>query len=751
MRSWLLVSLAFASLPASAAPLDKYAGTPGDVTISGPIDVPLQESPGGNPYAYVWVKFGADSDKGYLAQLSSDSQFHYMSSDLADELGLKVHTGNKKLINWKGEDHKGRLGVSVNYVDVDEVRIGDLVLKHVRVITSEPLDKDEKEKQELTVEPKGLSAGLTLSLPALEQLGWAVLPSDGVVRFVPAKDAASLVQSVGSEIPYTSREVTRERFGKRKDGRFYHPSVPILVDAKIGGVDSPRTALVLDVWAGTIDAQLELTGATYLQLGDASIANTSASIGGMAPVPTTLFKNPINGFVGGYVADMVTASLGSEVLSSYDFAADPANHTIALRPVSTPKRDNPTAAALAAALKDIEKPADDAKDEKKKSDEPDEEWKPKPKDLTKVAYLYANLGDLPNALANHKRVTEIKPRKCDGWQNVGETQAMMGDFQGALASFQQASTLYHAWWDLPVEQREDLEKELNKLEEKEREAAENYAQPAGCFKADGQMAAAALALSNYDQVAQTYKDKLDLDPGLAVTNGSMELVRGNLASAQASFRQAVKMSNDSKWGDARLGVGITYAESGDWVSAKELFNNWFAAGIRDDVDPLSLWLSYVRKYEGADASVAAIRKVASENPLSAEFTLAWFREALRAGKADEAAQAKARLDTILAWAHNNEPRRTFTWSNTARYLATLGDVAGAAQAADKAVQLQPQNDDAWEAKFEVAMLQGNAQEAQAALVRASTLGEAGHPTNALVRRTLAQGQIPDWLVPPVAK
>src|SRR6185503_3082689 len=124
----------------------------------------------------------------------------------------------------------------------------------------------------------------------------------------------------------------------------------------------------------------------------------------------------------------------------------------------------------------------------------------------------------------------------------------------------------------------------------------------------------------------------------------------------------------------------------------------------------------VRKYEGADASVAAIRKVAVENPLSAEFTLAWFREALRAGKADEAAQAKARLDTILAWAHSNEPRRTYTWSNTARYLATIGDLTGAAQAADKAVQLQPQNDDAWAAKFEVAMLQGNAQEAQAALM-----------------------------------
>jgi hypothetical protein len=102
MRSWLLVSLAFASLPAAAAPSMRSRARRETVTISGPVDVPLQESPGGNPLPYVWVKFGADSDKVYLSQLSSNSEWHYMSSDLADELGLKVHTGNKKLINWEG-------------------------------------------------------------------------------------------------------------------------------------------------------------------------------------------------------------------------------------------------------------------------------------------------------------------------------------------------------------------------------------------------------------------------------------------------------------------------------------------------------------------------------------------------------------------------------------------------------------------------------------------------------------------------
>src|SRR6185436_15729810 len=98
----------------------------------------------------------------------------------------------------------------------------------------------------------------------------------------------------------------------------------------IDGVDSPRTALILQRWGGTYDGELELTDATYLQLGDQTIANTTASIGGMAPVPTTLFKNPFHGFVAGYVPDMETAVLGSDVLSSYDFALDPVNHTIAL-------------------------------------------------------------------------------------------------------------------------------------------------------------------------------------------------------------------------------------------------------------------------------------------------------------------------------------------------------------------------------------------------------------------------------------
>ena len=753
MRAYWLLSLAFVSLPAAAERLDAFSGTPKSVEITGPIDVPLMESLGGSPSAYVWVNFGTDTN--YLAELSSNSKFHYMSTDLAEELGLKLKKGNQKLINWKGEDRKGRLGGVIDYVDVDEMKLGELTLHDVRVGTNEPLDKEETEERDLldSVEPEGFR--LVLSLTALEQVGWAILPSEGVVRFVPAADAAALVQGLGTAIPYTSRGTTVERWGKgsgKREFRFLYYPRSIMVDATIGGVSSPKTALILQSWFGSYDPRLELQGATFLELGDERWANTTVSIGGMPPAPATLVVDSGTPVFEGYVEDMETAVVGSEVLSRYDFAMDPVNHTITLRVVATPKRGDPNPSALALAQKRIEKPTEEEADaDKSAKDEPEEEWTPKVKDLARLAAIYARTGDLPNALATYKRVTEIKPRKCDGWQRVGETQVLMGDFSGALASFQQASTLHHAWWDIPVEEREDLEKELNKLEEEEREAAENYAQPQGCFRADGQIAATALALSNYEQVAQTYKDRIDLDPGLAVAYGSMELTQGNLAKAQSGYRQAVKMSNGDKDGAGRLGVGITYAETGDWASAKVLFDNWFGDGLNEDVDPIALWLSYVRRFEGPDASLAAIRKVASENPLSAPIAIAWFREAVRAGKTDEAAQAKTKLDAILAWEHSNEPRRAHTWSHTARYLATIGDVPGAAQAADKAVQLQPANDDAWAAKFEVAMLQGNAQEAQTALVRASTVGDVAHPTNALIRRTLAQGQVPDWLVPPVAQ
>jgi tetratricopeptide (TPR) repeat protein len=747
MRAQWLLPLLLVSLPASASRFDKFESTPKEVTISGTVEIPLVESPWGDPYDCVWVNFGGDDN--YLFRLETGIDISVMSEELAEELGLKKKTGNTKLIKWKGKEENGRIGGPFTYVDADTVVLGGLVLDGVRFVTAEPEEKAERKKTDLFDEVhEGFGNGGTLSLTALHQLGWAVLPSEGVVRFVPADAAKDLVQSLGGDIlSYESREWSIQRMGKGKKSRFPYPAISMLVPAKIGGMESPRTVLELDGWSGWVDQRIAPPGAAIDQVGDARYADTSVVFGSQPEVPGNFYLEPISTFFQGYVEDQFTAIVASEVLSQFDMAVDPVNHTVALRHTATSKRADPVPNMLAYLKKKTEPPvAKEGEDETKKSGEPDEEWKPSNKDLGHLAALYNRMGDLPAEIATYKRITELKPRNCDGWENLGEAHLNAGYLPEALAAFQQASTLYHAWWGLPVEERTKLQAKLEKMEEDEREAAEQYAQPADCFTADGWVASTSLALGHGDEVARIYKERLDLDETVSDAWGASGLAKGNLTQAQEGYRQSLRLTHNRKSGSAQLGIAIVYAESGDWTSAKSHFDHLVRDHGFDDVDVLALWLYYTRKFEGDAAAMAAIEAAVVESPRHGAVLLAWMREAIRQGADAKVKEAQARLDRVEALHVGLWPRDWTTWSQRARYLVTLGDIAGAEQAAAQAFTMAPDADDTWQAKVEVALVQGDQAGARAALTKQIAL-QPEHPVSALERRALEEGKIPEWLIP----
>src|SRR3982751_4083412 len=103
MRSWLLVSLAFVSLPAAAGPYEKYDSIPSSVTLSGPIEVPLYTTAWGTNIPCVEVQVG---EKTFLFELGTSSSVTWVSEDVAKAVGAKVKTTNKKLIDLKGSDQK---------------------------------------------------------------------------------------------------------------------------------------------------------------------------------------------------------------------------------------------------------------------------------------------------------------------------------------------------------------------------------------------------------------------------------------------------------------------------------------------------------------------------------------------------------------------------------------------------------------------------------------------------------------------
>jgi len=160
-----------------------------------------------------------------------------------------------------------------------EIKIGDMVLSDVFVLT-EPVGDDDGGPT-----PPGQSIDGTLSLPALEQLGWAIVPSKGVVRFVPASDAAALVSSVGgTAYDYTSKESTITKVGKKK---VYSYPRAIRIPATIAGQESPQTVVGVEWWTGYVqpspwlaiaNKQLELMAKFMAEIGLTPSARSRLSV-----------------------------------------------------------------------------------------------------------------------------------------------------------------------------------------------------------------------------------------------------------------------------------------------------------------------------------------------------------------------------------------------------------------------------------------------------------------------------------------
>ena len=131
-------ALAFfaSSVPAVAGtPIDSMVGSIGSVTMdTDRVDVALYSSPWGDPLPGVQVTIG---EKQYLFKVETSAVGIYAGARVAKDQELKVRVGNKKLINLKGEKNQFRLGGERKVANLDELRIGSLVLHDVVVSTTQ--------------------------------------------------------------------------------------------------------------------------------------------------------------------------------------------------------------------------------------------------------------------------------------------------------------------------------------------------------------------------------------------------------------------------------------------------------------------------------------------------------------------------------------------------------------------------------------------------------------------------------------
>jgi tetratricopeptide (TPR) repeat protein len=718
MRAYWLVSLAFVSLPAMAGSMDEFTATPGDVAISGPVEVALYTTPWGSAFPCVEVQVG---DKTFLFALATGDPTTWISGDVAAAAGIKAKPANKKVLNLKGSENEFKAGGKVVAGTLPELRIGELTLTDVPVVT-EPLKRSTIVADPSA--PAGLNVDGRLSLTALDSVAWAVIPSKGVVRFAPAADGSALLAQVGgTPVDYGRSTQPRYKFGKDKRGG--GPDTLMTIAATVGGAESPHTEVFLESAFGTVHPKFAPEGAGTRWFGDESWTLTTVGLGGTT-VREDAKVRPGLEYYAEYSKGNVTASIGSDVLALFDIAADPASHKVTFQPTTAQVRQNPLDRMIAEAEKGLTEPAPKEGDEPKPADAPP--WKPDPSTLARLAQLHELRGEPQKALAYLQQKKDLDERDCSGWHELGEQQIELGDLDGAVTSLTQASQLYHAWWDLPVEQRTELAAELGELDPEEKKAAEFYQEPSSCFVADGALAAALYLKGDLAKVEELVKTRTDLDTGLTNVAGNAYLVAGKPADAQAAYRQSIRISQRTS-DSPRLGVGVAYAATGDWRTARELLERYIDDTL--DTNAILFYGEQVRAHDGDAAALQALAAFSARHPSDGSAALAYYRQARRMNATGDIATAQERIDATFGRMVRTASTRPVS-ANYARYLVDQGNLAEAEKYVAEAERSTPDDVDTWFAKAEVAASRGNAGDAAAALQKVALIDPIS-PISALVK------------------
>ena len=281
---------------------------------------------------------------------------------------------------------------------------------------------------------------------------------------------------------------------------------------------------------------------------------------------------------------------------------------------------------------------------------------------------------------------------CALWQRYGNVQVKLGDYAGALSSYQKASDLYHSWWDLDLHQRMDINnRQADAMKRDQRNngslivdelkaksagkpvnsVAEGWylPQPGECYTADGLIASIHFISGELMKTEEVYRNKLDLDDKLAVVFGNAALSSGNTVLANEAYRQALKLE-DGNQTDNRIGLGLVYADQGKWGQADQLFREAFAiehvqTGIVNGSNnalfnalAVQVWADQLRSMKGSESVVTSLKELSAAHPGNVVFKLALVREfKIGSGAEAELQTAQERLAALQAEEAANKKRR----------------------------------------------------------------------------------------------
>jgi hypothetical protein len=313
----MLLALLALPLDAEARSTRWFRDGAEDVRIGGgQIDVPLYRGPTTRylPTVEVQITVGADPSGGKdvrpaLAVVDLAGGWNRIGSEAASSLGLEV--GFEKFN-----------GVWRRVTVLPEVQVRDLtfVNLHVEVVADAP--------------------GLVLGVETLPEVAVAIVPSEGVVRWVPAKYGRSLVESLGPPIAATRQP---PRAWRTATGRVHGDGLKLRVqgamkwgEAEVAGSFHLRTDLQTSRVAPSrrLPEPVMRAGEPFHDVG--------AKLGDVWLPDTWISEDPQLSDP----ADDFSAALGYDVLFGLDIAVAPELGLVSLREADPVRWDNATPASV---------------------------------------------------------------------------------------------------------------------------------------------------------------------------------------------------------------------------------------------------------------------------------------------------------------------------------------------------------------------------------------------------------------------
>lgn len=605
------------------APVVAFAASPA-VLVEGPateqiaeaVSVPLLRS-GDRPLPTVQGSVTAEGD-------DAKDEPVMVVIDLAGS-GTRISSGTAKALGVKVKEKELAKGWKAKLAVVPKITIGGMVLTDVPV---QVVGDDD----------------VVLGCAALNDVACAILPSQGVVKFVPVGSAAALLAEVGAPVTESRLPKTFFEHGEKKYGSHAAPMFPGVV-AGHDGLVTVHTARI-ETWADPFDAKVGVRTET---------AHGAPTLNGVALAATTIDRR------GDIVDpdDKLVGRIGWGALHTADLAYDPASGQLAVKLATGSKAESLEKARLDLAKKDYEdanKPAEPAAegDEKPAKEDPDDVkvGKGDAGDSKKVgiessvapAYesaAFAISGAATDALAHYKAAADAAGDNCAPHQAYGNALiTLAGDAKSALPELRRAAEGYDAWRAQDKDLRATISKGKN-------EDAEAYIieQPSSCHTAWGDLAGAHLALDEHAEIAKIYAEHMALNTDLALIYGFSQLRQGKAADAVGPIRQAIEM-DQRNGAEARVALAMA-GEAAAWSEAG--LDRLVVAGATEQLHTLTPFVEAARAKAGNAEALRVARYFTAQDPAAAPAWLLLAREVPAAERADVLAKAKAAIAGDVAY------------------------------------------------------------------------------------------------------